>query len=291
MAEADILSRFIFENTPIRGEIVRLEATWQTVLERHDYPVALRNILGELMAAAALLTATLKLDGALVLQIQGDGLVSLLVVECNSDMTMRATAKWSEELPATESLETLVGNGKCVITLLPSEGQSYQGVVPLEGDSIADIISGYMARSEQLDTVLWLASNATNAAGILLQKLPDQPLQDDDDWNRITHLSSTVTAKELLQLPVQTLLHRLFAEEDVRLFEPQPVAFSCPCSRAGVANVLRMLGKEEIAKLVDERKHIEVHCEFCNQRYEFDKIDAEQLFVTDIAAPGGDTRH
>ncbi|MCE9633124.1 MAG: Hsp33 family molecular chaperone HslO [Methylophilales bacterium] len=287
----DQLSRFIFENTPIRGEVVRLEATWQSVLERHDYPVALRHILGELMAAAALLTATLKLDGALVLQIQGDGLVSLLVVECNSDMTMRATAKWSDELPVEESLDRLVGNGKCVITLLPSEGQSYQGVVPLEGDSIAEIISGYMARSEQLDTVLWLASNDRNAAGMLLQKLPDQPLQDDDDWNRITQLGGTVKPHELLELSAQTLLKRLFFEEDVRLFEPQEVTFSCPCSRAGVANVLRMLGKEEIAKLVDERKRIEVHCEFCNQRYEFDKIDAEQLFVTDIAAPGGETRH
>ncbi len=288
----DQLNRFIFENTPIRGEVVRLEATWQSVLERHDYPVALRIILGELMAAAALLTATLKLDGALVLQIQGDGLLSLLVVECNSDMTMRATAKWSDELPVAESLNKLVGNGKCVITLLPHDGQSYQGVVPLEGDSIADIIAGYMARSEQLDTVLWLTANDHNAAGMLLQKLPDQPLQDDDDdWNRITQLGGTVKPNELLELSAQTLLHRLFFEEDVRLFEPQAIAFSCPCSRAGVANVLRMLGEEEIAKLVNERKHIEVHCEFCNQRYEFDKIDAEQLFVTDIAVPGGETRH
>ena len=243
------------------------------------------------MAAAALLTSTLKLNGALVIQIQGDGPISLLVVECTSDMTMRATAKWDENIPDTTDLEKLFSGGRCVITLLPEDGQSYQGVVPLEGNSVAAIISGYMERSEQLETTLWLATNNRKAAGMLLQKLPDQPLQDEDAWNRVMILADTVTPKELLELPAELLLQKLFSEEDVRLFEPHHISFSCSCSRTSVANVLRMLGKEEVTSLVNERSKIEVHCEFCNQRYEFDKIDAEQLFVTEIAAPGGETRH
>lgn len=291
MNKQDHLSRFIFENAPIRGEIVRLQATWQTVLDRHEYPPILRKLLGELMAAAALLSATLKFNGSLILQIQGNGALSLLVVECTHDMTMRATAKWDEKLPPG-GLSELVGNGLCVITLVPEDGsKSYQGVVPLEGDSVAEIISGYMMRSEQLETSLWLAVNETCVAGMLLQKLPDQPLQDADAWNRAQHLAATVKPQELLTLDARALLTRLFNEDDIRLFEPQSVSFHCTCSKTGVAGVLRMLGKDEITSLLGERGMIEVFCEFCNQRYEFDQIDAEQIFVEEISAPGTDTRH
>lgn len=291
MIKQDQLSRFIFENTAIRGEFVRLESTWQTVLDRHEYPPVLRKLLGELMAAAALLSATLKFNGSLILQIQGNGPISLLVVECTHEMTMRATAKWEESLPSDNIVE-LVGNGLCVITLVPQDGsQSYQGIVPLEGHSVAEIISAYMMRSEQLETSLWLAVNETHAAGMLLQKLPDQPMQSDDDWNRATHLANTVKPQELLMLDAQTLLTRLFNEDDIRLFDPQHVSFHCSCTRIGVAKVLRMLGQDEITDLLGERGLIEVHCEFCNQRYEFDQIDAGQIFVDEISAPGTETRH
>lgn len=288
----DHLSRFIFENAPIRGEFVRLENTWQTILDRHEYPPILRKLLGELMAAAALLSATLKFNGSLVLQIQGNGPVSLLVVECTHDMTMRATAKWNEALLPTGGLRELVGDGLCVITLVPKDGsQSYQGVVPMEGDQVASIISNYMLRSEQLETSLWLAVSETRAVGMLLQKLPDQPMQNADDWNRALHLAETLKPQELLTLDINTLLTRLFNEDDIRLFDPQPISFHCACSKAGVAGVLRMLGKDEINTLLGERGMIEVHCEFCNQRYEFDKIDTEQIFVDEISAPGTTTRH
>ncbi len=243
------------------------------------------------MAASALLTATLKLNGSMILQIQGNGPVSLLVVECRGDMTLRATAKWDGEL-LHDSLAQLVGNGRFVITLDPRDGkQTYQGIVPLEGESVAEILQNYMTRSEQLETRLWLSADDENANGMLLQKLPDQPEQDADAWSRACQLADTVRPAELLQLDSKTLLHRLFHEEDLRLFDPQPTSFHCGCSREGVTRVLRMLGKEEVQGILAERGHIEVHCEFCNQRYGFDAIDTEQVFATEIATPGGETRH
>jgi molecular chaperone Hsp33 len=287
---SDTLSRFIFENAPIRGETVRLQSTWNAVLERHDYPPLLLSVLGELMAASALLTATLKLNGSMIMQIQGNGPVSLLVVECKGDMSLRATAKWEgEHLQGT--LKDLVGDGRFVITLDPRDGkQAYQGIVPLEGESVAEILQNYMTRSEQLETRLWLTANDDTAAGMLLQKLPDQPEQDEDAWNRVCQLADTVKPSEL-RMDTETLLHRLFNEEDLRLFDPQPVSFHCGCSRDGVSRVLRMLGKEEVHSILEERGSIEVHCEFCNQRYSFDVIDTEQVFTTNINTPGSETRH
>jgi len=289
--DPDSLHRFLFEQAAIRGEIVHLDATWRTVLEHHDYPPVLQHAMGELMAAAALLTATLKLKGAMILQIQGSGPVSLLVVECNGDLAMRATAKWSGELPQG-GLAELVGDGRCAITLDPKDGsQTYQGIVPLEGGSVAEILQNYMTRSEQLETRLWLATNDHHAAGMMLQKLPEQPEQDADAWNRASHLATSVKADELLNLSAESLLHRLFHEEDLRLFDPQPVTFHCRCSREGVANALRMLGREEADGILEELGEIEVHCEFCNRRYAFDRVDVEQVFSPEISAPGSSTRH
>jgi molecular chaperone Hsp33 len=287
----DTLQRFLFENAPIRGEFVHLDHTWRSVLDRHDYPLALRNLMGELCAAAMLLAATLKLQGSLVLQIQGKGSVKLLVVECTGELQLRATAKWSGELEQG-SLADLVGDGLFAITLDPKDGkQAYQGIVALEGGSVAEILQNYMARSEQLETRLWLAADGQNAAGMLLQKLPDQPEQDADTWQRATLLANTLTSNELLQETAQTLIHRLYHEEDIRLFDAQPVTFHCSCSRHNVALMLKMLGQEEVHGILDERGAIEVFCEFCNQRYEFDRIDAEMMFVGAILLPGSEARH
>ncbi len=287
----DTLQRFLFEHAAIRGEVVHLGATWQTVLENHDYPAVLRQAMGELMAAAALLAATLKLKGSLVLQIQGKGPVSLLVVECTGDLTMRATAKWKGEL-SHESLTELIGDGHFVITLDPKDGkQTYQGIVPLEGASVAEILQNYMTRSEQLETRLVLAADDTQAAGMLLQKLPERADEDADAWTRTSHLAATLSTQELLDLPTMEILHRLFHEEDVRLFDPQPVSFHCNCSRASVANMLRMVGQDEVNGVIAEQGQLEVHCEFCNQRYTFDQIDVEQVFTSGTAAPGSDSRH
>jgi molecular chaperone Hsp33 len=296
MQDSDTLYRFTFDHTPIRGNTVHLNQSFAIALQNHDYPPVLRAVLGELMAAGMLLAATLKMNGALVLQIQGKGPLKLLVVECSrqqeqSGLTLRATAKFSDEL-AGGSLQEMIGDGHFVITLDPKDGgQGYQGVVPLEGDSISEILENYMRRSEQIETSIWLACDGQSAAGILLQKLPDQQETDPDAWNRTNMLADTVQNQELLQLSTIELLSRLFHEEEVRLYEGQAVQFLCTCSRDNVSNMLRMMGEEEIKSIIEERGELEVHCDFCNQRYRFDKIDSEQLFASEITVPGTQSRH
>lgn len=292
----DTLQRFMFENAPIRGELVHLESSWREVLERHDYPDVLRDLVGELSAAAVLLAATLKLQGSLVLQIQGKGPIRLLVVECSGagELHLRATAKWAGDLKQG-SVAELIGDGLFVITLDPKDGkQVYQGVVELEGESVAEMLENYMSRSEQLETRLWLAADGRCAAGMLLQKLPGPPgeyEQDDDAWPRAGLLADTLKPQELLHETAQTLVQRLYHEDDMRLFDAQPVAFQCSCSRHSVGMMLKMLGRDEVHVILEEQGAIEVFCEFCNQRYEFDRIDAELVFVEAAAQPGSEARH
>lgn len=288
----DSLHRFLFEHAPIRGEIVRLDAVWQSVIERHDYPPVLRDLMGELCAAAVLLAATLKLQGSMVLQIHGKGAVKLLVVECSGDLELRATAKWEGDL-SRGSLQDLIGDGRFVITLDPKDGnQAYQGIVALEGASIAEILQNYMTRSEQLETRLWLAADGEGAAGMLLQKLPEKDESHDADaWNRAGQVADTLKPEELLTLPADELLHRLYHEEDLRLFAAQAVVFRCSCSRENVARMLRMLGRAEVDAILAERGEIEVHCEFCNQRYVFDRVDADAVFADIMAMASNQTLH
>lgn len=298
----DSLQRFMFDHEPIRGELVHLDQTWKSVLERREYPEVLRNMMGELAAAAVLLAATLKLKGALVLQIMGKGAIQLLVVECSGDMKLRATAKWSEEklgaMTASASLPALIGNGHFAVTLDPKDGSpTYQGIVELAGNSVAEILQNYMSQSEQLESRLWLAADGETAAGMLLQKLPEtiKPAAghepDEDAWNRASTLADTLTPQELLELPAQEVIKRLYHEDDIRLFEAQQIAFRCTCSRESVANMFRMLGREEVDSILQEQGLLEVHCEFCNQRYEFDKVDAELMFVESPVLPPSESRH
>ena len=288
---ADSLQRFIFEHAPIRGEMVQLTATWQAVTERHDYPAPLRQVLGELMAAGALLAATLKFNGTLILQLHGNGPVKLIVVECSPDNAMRATAKWDGDIPEG-NLRELLGSGRFAISLVPESGQqSYQGVVDLDADSIAAALEHYMATSEQIATRIWLACDEQRSAGLLLQKLPERESADADAWPRAEHLAATIKSAELLGLEPQQLLHRLFHEEDLRLFEPHPVYFRCSCSRERVVGMLRLLGLDEVRSVIAERGEVEVHCEFCNRRYAIDAVDSEAIFAADIAAAAADTRH
>jgi molecular chaperone Hsp33 len=287
----DSLQRFIFEHAPIRGEMVQLAATWQAVTERHRYPGPLRTVLGELMAAGALLAATLKFNGTLILQLHGSGPVKLIVVECSSDHAMRATAKWDGDIPEG-NLRALLGSGRFAISLVPESGQQgYQGVVDLDADNIAAALEHYMATSEQIDTRIWLACDEQRSAGLLLQKLPERESADSDAWPRAEHLASTVKAGELLDLEPQHLLRRLFHEEDLRVFEPRPVYFRCSCSRERVVGMLRMLGRDEVRSVIAERGEVEVHCEFCNRRYAFDAVDSEALFAAEIATAPAGTRH
>lgn len=294
--DPDSLQRFLFEHSPVRGELVHLDDAWRAVLERHDYPPALRAVVGELMTAAVLLAATLKLKGSLILQIQGQGPVTLLVVECDGDLNVRATAKWQGELEGI-GFTQMVGDGRFVITLDPRDGrQTYQGIVALDGDSVAEVLQNYMLRSDQLETRLWLAADAQRAAGLLLQKMPSAgghavAGQDEDMWPRVTMLTDTLKNDELLTLPAMELIRRLYSEEDVRLFDPQPVAFRCSCSRDKVALMLKMLGPDEVRSVLAEHGVAEVNCEFCNQRYRFDKVDAEQVFASAIVLDGSTSVH
>lgn len=288
---SDSLQRFLLESTPVRGEIVHLDATWRAVLERRSYPAPLQALLGDMMAAAALLSAILKFEGSLIMQMQGNGPVQLLVVEATSEHTLRATAKWEGEL-AKGNVTELLGAGRFVISIVPTNGkQTYQGIVAIEGESIAQVLEHYMVKSEQLETRLWLASDSQQAAGMLLQKLPAAPTQDADAWNRATQLGETIRREELLSLPAREIIRRLYHEEDVRVFESRPVAFRCSCSRERVTSMLRLLGHDEVKSIIAERNTVEVDCEFCGRHYTFDAVDAEQVFAADVITRPQPTKH
>lgn len=285
----DTLQRFLFENTPLRGELVQIDAAWQEVLARHDYPPPVRGRLGEMMAACLLLSATLKFKGSVIMQIQGSGPIALMVVEATAQRTVRGMAQWQGEVAAGDLLSQF-GDGRLTITIDPGTGgERYQGIVALEGISLADAIDAYLERSEQLPTRMWLAADGRRAAGMLLQKLPGEET-DEDAWGRVQALAATISEAELLELPAREVIHRLFHEEDVRLFEPEGVSFHCSCSRERVAAMLHSLGRDEVMDIVHSEGAVEVVCEFCNRRYTFDAVDAAQLFAP--AAPDiGTTRH
>jgi len=287
----DILQRFLFENANIRGDIVHLDATWQAVLEKHTYPVPVRHLLGEMMVAAVLLSATLKFKGRLIMQVQGDGPVSFMMVECSSERTLRGLAHCQSIIEAGD-LQTLVGEGRLAITLEPAENaERYQSIVELTGDSLAEALGNYLDVSEQLQTQLWLSVDDLSAGGLLIQKLPEsEKIPDGDIWNRIQQLSSTITDNELLILPATDIIHRLYNEEDVRIFETEPVCFRCHCCRDRVGNMLRTLGRKEVEMVIAEEGIVQVACEFCNHKYEFDAVDCEQLFVNMLSPDFPTTR-
>ncbi len=290
MRDSDVLSRFVFEHAPVRGEIVHLDASFRAILERRIYPEPIRTVLGEFMAAAALLAATLKFDGRLILQIQGGGPLTLLVVECTSDHTLRAVAHW-DGIITQHALDQLVGEGRLVITVEPRKGEErYQGIVNLEGASVAQAVERYYAQSEQVETRVWLACDDARAAGLLLQRLPGTS-EDEDLWPRAVELTSTLTSAELLSLPPAEVLRRLYHEEDIRLFSPAVLSFRCSCTRERVEAVLQMLGREDINNLLMEQGSVSVDCEFCGKHYTFDAVDVEQVFVVSPVSSAPAQKH
>ncbi len=288
----------MFENSPVRGELIEISEAWQQVQSRRSYPAVVSTLLGEMMAAAALLSANLKFDGAIIMQIHGDGPVQLLVAECDAALRLRATAKLREgaEISEQAGLQQLVnahGEGRFAITLDPTDKkpgqQAYQGIVALEGESVATVIENYMMRSEQLDTRLWLAADDKVARGLLLQKLPDEggktaALTDADVWNRTVTLASTLNQQELLGTDIMTLLQRLYWEETVRVFDPRHPTFHCGCTREKVGNMLKMLGREEIDSALADLGKLDINCDFCGQDYLFDPVDCMQLFALESIA-------
>ncbi|HMM45704.1 MAG TPA: Hsp33 family molecular chaperone HslO [Candidatus Macondimonas sp.] len=287
MSDGDRLYRFLFEDFPIRGQWVRLDATWQEAQSRRIDPPSLRRLLGDAMAASALLTAGLKFEGRLNLQIETDGPLRLVLAQCDHLLHLRATARYDEGLPSEE-----IDFGEHGRLLLALEGRKpherYQGVVPLVGEDLAGALEHYFAQSEQLPARLRFASTAHTVTGLLLQRMPGESA-DPDAWNRCNHLFDTLGAAELQQWPAETLLRRLFAEENVRLFEPAPVSFRCRCSREGVAAMLRQLGSEELHDILREQGRIAVTCEFCGRDYRFDAVDVGQLLADDALPPSSAT--
>lgn len=279
MNDSDILSRFLFEHAGIRGNLVHLDSSWRAVLEAHPYPESVAARLGEALAAASLLAATIKFEGSLILQIQGSGPIRTLVAQATHARTVRGLARWEGEIPAVESLSEQFGTGQLVLTIDQGRGQPYQGVIPLAGTRLTEAIEHYFTDSEQIPTRLWLAAGSSRASGLLLQRLPEAGATEED-WNRVTLLAETLTLKELLGLSTESLLHRLFHEETVRLFEPEPISFRCGCSRSRIADMVKLLGESDIDSLLDEHGTIEVTCEFCNRLYHFDPVDARQLFAS-----------
>ena len=292
-AEGDSLRRFVIERSDVRGELVHLDASWQAIASRRPYPPPVRRLLGEAAAAAVLLSATVKMaEGAITLQAQGEGPVPLLVVQATGWRTLRGLAHWRDPVPEDAAPGALLGDGRLVVTLDPGETgrERYQGIVPLAGRTLAECIEGYFARSEQLPTRLWLATDERSAAGLLLQRMPGGG-DDPDTWERAVHLAATLTPVELLGLPAETLLHRLYHQEDVRLYGREPVAFRCGCSRARIEEMLRRLGPDEARAILAEEGRIVVDCEFCGQRYELDAVDVERVFAAAGQPAVPTTRH
>ena len=305
------LTKFLFEGLPVRGTLVRLSESWQELLRRRGdadaQPPQVQGLLGEMVAAGLLMHAHIKFEGALVLQIFGDGPVKLAVTEVQADLSFRATAKVVGEVPAGAQLEALLnvkGQGRCAITLDPKHKQPgqqpYQSVVSLHGDrreplqQVQQELEHYMLQSEQLDTRLVLAANERVAAGLLIQRVPVQgegnlegasrhhsedEIGVNEAFNRIALLAATLTREELLTLGSEQILHRLFWEETLRVFEPAAPRFACRCSRERVGNMLRSLGREESDGLIAERGEVEVGCDFCGLQYRFDAVDVGELFT------------
>jgi molecular chaperone Hsp33 len=289
MHDIDTLHRFVLERSCVRGELVHLDATWQSLQATTQYPDPVLDVLGEALSAVALLSATIKFDGSLILQMSGDGPLHLVVVQATGRRTLRGLARWRGAV-GSGPLEQLTGNGHLAMTIDPGPGKErYQGIVGLEGDSLADILQVYFQNSEQLPTRLWLAADRKHTAGLLLQHLPGQD-NDPDVWNRAVHLANTVTAEELLQLPAVEILRRLYHEEDVRLYRGQSLSFHCGCSRIRVGEMLRTLGRVELEDILAERTLVSVDCEFCGAAYAFDAVDVEML-LKDAPTPPMDTRH
>ncbi len=280
----DTLYRFLFDSFGVRGGFVRLGASWRAIREKHDYPAPVARALGEAMAAAALLSTTIKFRGSLVMQLLGEGVIRSLVAQVTDRRTLRGVARFDED---AGDGQPLFAQARLVLTAESLGGERYQGIVPVEAGGVAEALARYFEQSEQLPTRLWLAANEDVAAGLFLQRMPADD-EDSENWQRVVALTDTLNDGELLTLDAETVLHRLFHEETLRLFEPEPVSFRCDCSRERVGEMLKTLGEGELAQVLDEMGEVEVACEFCGQTYRFDSVDVAGLFQAAPAdAPEG----
>jgi len=284
------MRRFLFEQNPIRGQYVSLDASWQKIVEQSDASGFALTLLGHALTAVTLLVDTLKIDGSVSLQIRGSGAIHLLVAEATSSNTVRGVVRQSRELDGQISLQEIFATDKLVITIKNGSARPHQGIVPLRGDSLSLALQAYFDQSEQLPTRFWFACNELSATGMLLQKLAAESA-DNDAWDRVLHLASTTSNKELLELKAEKLLNRLYHEEDLRLFKANNIRFACSCSQQRTRDMLISLGRDEVDDIVNKQNEIAITCEFCNARYAFDNIDVEELFRGHEFVSAGLTRH
>ncbi|MEE2761998.1 Hsp33 family molecular chaperone HslO [Marinobacter sp.] len=279
MASRDQFQRFIFEDSQVRGAWVQLGESFREIGTQAPYPDSVRGLLGEALVASVLMSSTLKFEGTLSLQAQGEGPLRTLMAECSHDRFIRGLARFDEHAVSEESFHDMLGEGRMAITITPNRGNRYQGVVPREADSLAGCLEEYFERSEQISTSLILFADEGAAAGLLLQRLPGATDEDNELWERVNHLARTVEAAELLELDSETVLHRLFHEETVRLFDAEAVAFRCSCSRERTLGALEAIGRDECYQILEEQGQIEMDCQFCHAHYRFDRNDIDHLFT------------
>jgi molecular chaperone Hsp33 len=312
MHDSDTLHRFDFEQLPIRGLLLHLDASWQALLEYRDYPPVIRDTLGEAVVASVLLAATIKFDGQLTLQMKGDDPMPLLLAQCTAGLGVRALARHQQGVSdLTNDIQQLTGAGNLTVTIESEDlQQRYQGIVPIDGARIAHCLEVYFDQSEQLPTRLWLYADEQGVAGMLLQRLPtptllddaatdaeaaeqlrQQQLQLDDAWTRVQLIADTLKPDELQTLTDREILRRLFNEDDLRLYDSAPVFFKCRCSRERVSSMLQALGAAEVQSVLAEQGSVEVHCDFCNRGYVFDAVDVAQLFAAGLSNGSDQRRH
>lgn len=294
MPSNDLLNRFIFDDCDIRGELVTLDESYREILSHNDHPPAIQKLLGEFLAAVSLMSSTLKFDGMIILQARGDGVISTIMAECNHHNNIRGIVRLKddveliEQLAQTGSMQELLGKGVLAITIEPKRTESfggklerYQGIVPLEHETLAGCLEDYFQQSEQLSTRLWFAANSEHASGFLIQALPQQlktnAEENKDHWETIEALADTITPEELLGLDHEQILYRLFHEQPVRVFDPTQVQFACSCSRERSESALLALGKDDVEELLIEKGNIEIDCQFCNKHYHFSPADVRKL--------------
>ncbi|EJK2115396.1 Hsp33 family molecular chaperone HslO [Vibrio navarrensis] len=279
---SNVLNRYLFEDLSVRGELVQLDEAYQRIISSKEYPAALQKLLGELLVSTTLLTATLKFEGSITIQLQGDGPVSLAVINGDNEQKVRGVARWEGEIADDASLHDMMGKGYLVITIEPKKGERYQGVVGLDGDNLTQVIEGYFANSEQLKTRLWIRTGEhqgqAHAAGMLIQIVPDGT-GSADDFEHLEQLTNTVKNEELFTLEANELLYRLYNQEQVRLFEPQPVEFHCGCSRERSGAAIVTIDKTEIYDILATEGSVSLHCDYCGTTYSFDEPQVAELYT------------
>ncbi|WBA08554.1 Hsp33 family molecular chaperone HslO [Salinivibrio kushneri] len=277
----DQLHRYLFEDVSVRGELVKLDDTYQRILENQDFPAPVNALLGEMLAATSLLTATLKFNGSITVQLQGDGPVSLAVINGDHHQQLRGTARVKGEIKDGATLPEMMGKGQLIITIEPVDGERYQGIVGLESDSLQACLEDYFARSEQLMTRLWLRTGEhdgkPHAAGMMLQILPDGK-GDNSDFEHLAQLTETIKNDELFSLSAKDVLYRLYHQEKVTLYPAQEVVFKCSCSRERSASAIAAIERSEVDKMVAEMGTIHLHCDYCGTDYAFDSVDVAAIF-------------